>query len=85
MLRGLRLELASGSEVGDQGEVDDQGVGRAFPLHLAHGLDVGEGLDVAHRSADFGDDEVVEVLCAEQLHTPLDFIGDVRHYLYRFP
>ncbi len=63
--------------------MNDEGVLRAFPLHLAHRLDVGQRLDVAHRPADLRDDEVVIALGAEDLDAALDFIGDVRNDLHR--
>src|SRR5947208_1474658 len=43
-----------------------------------------ESLDIAGRSTDFGNDNVVFALIGEFVDTALDDIGDVRNYLHGF-
>ncbi len=61
-------------------EVD--GVLAQFPAQLADGFQERQGFDVAHRSADFRDDEVKLVFFAHQLDVALDFVRDVGNDLY---
>jgi|GEM_PF-6786723 len=82
MLGGLGLEFLGCREEGDVCQVDTQCVTAQFPLHLADGLQIWQRLDVAHRAADLGDDEIIFILVAEQLDVSLDFVGDVRDDLY---
>ena len=77
MLGGLGLEFLGGVEVRDVGEVDAQGILAHLPAELAHRLQEGKRLDVAHGAADLGDDEVVLAGVAEQLDVALDLVGDV--------
>lgn len=85
MLSRFRLEFFSRLEVGDKGEVDDQGVvGPEVPAHLADGFDEGERFDIAHGTPDFGDDEVVFSRFAEEVDVAFDFVGDVGDDLYGF-
>ena len=78
VLRGLGLQFAGSGQVGDVGQVDDDGVAAQFPLQLADALQVGQGLDVAHGAANLGDDEVELVFVAQLLDVALDFVRDVR-------
>ena len=60
VLRGLALQFAGGSDVGDEGDVDVAGVGAAeVGAHLADGLEEGQALDVADRTANLCDEDVV--------------------------
>ena len=83
VLGGLRLELSGGGEVGNQCQVHHEGVFRLFPAHLAHGLDVGQGFDVADGASDLGDHEVISVAFSKDLDASLDLVGDVRDDLDR--
>ena len=59
VLHGLGLELVGGRDVGDEGEVDEDGVLAAHVLaELADRLEEGQALDVAHRAADLHDHHV---------------------------
>ena len=84
VLGGFGLELAGLAQVGQQGDVDIEHVFRTqVALKLPDGLQVGQALNIAHRTADFGDDHV-RVGCALR-HAQdafLDLIGDVRDNLY---
>ena len=48
---------------------------------LPDGLEEREDLDVAHRAADLGDDDV-DVVAAQDADAPLDLVGDVRDDLH---
>ena len=82
VLRGLGLQLARRSDVGHQGEVDEQRVLAPEVLaELADGLEERLALDVSHRAADLDHDHVHVVG-----HAPdalLDLVGDVRNHLDR--
>ena len=76
MLGGLGLELAGRADVGDEGEVDEEGVlGTEGKPHLAHGLQEGQAFDVADRAADLADDDVV--VAGDGLEGIFDLVGDV--------
>ncbi len=80
MLRGLRLELFRGPDIGDQCQVHIGDVVLPdLPGKLPDCLEEGEGLDVAHRSADLHKDDVGFGSPFED--DTLDFIGDVRNHL----
>ena len=83
MLGGFGFQFSRGTQVRHQGEVHNEGVLWRFPLHLAHRLDVGKRLNVAHRSTNLCDDEVVVVLGPQNLDASLDFVRDVRDDLDR--
>ena len=59
VLGRLGLQFAGCRQVGNECQVHHQSLLGAFPLHLTNRLDVGQGLNVANRSSDFRDDEVV--------------------------
>ena len=60
VLRRLGLQLVGGGDVGDEREVDEEGVAAADVLaELADRLEEGQRLDVADRAADLDDDDVV--------------------------
>ena len=82
VLRGLGLEFFGRSEEGDIGEVDAEAVGAEFPLHLAEGLDVRQGLDVADGAAYLGDDEIEVAGLCERLDVTLNLVGDMRNDLH---
>jgi hypothetical protein len=82
LLRGLGLQLAAGRQVDEQREVDEGALaGRVLDGVLPDGLEEGQALDVAHRAADLGDDDV-DVRRAELVDGGLDLVGDVRHDLH---
>ncbi len=72
------------AQVRDQGEVYYHAIffGQ-FPLQLANSFNKGQAFDIAHGTADFGDDNVVAIL-TEQQHAALDFVGDMRYHLHGF-
>ena len=80
VLRRLGLQFLRRADVRHQGDVEEEHVAAADVLaDLAGGFEERLGLDVAHRAADFGDDDVRGVLAlGGQPHAPLDLIGDVR-------
>ena len=49
---------------------------------LPHGLQKWLRFNVTDRAADFGDDDIGVGLLADAIDEVLDFIGDVRDYLY---
>ena len=78
VLGGFGFQFARRRQIGHQRQVHHQGVLRAFPFHLTHGFDVGQRFDVPHGATDLRDHEVVVLLGAQDLNTPLDLVGDVR-------
>ena len=82
MLGWFALQFAGGREVRHVSKVYAHGIAAQFPLQLMDAFDVGERLDVAHRTANLGNHEVILVFRAHQLHVAFDFIGDMRNYLY---
>ena len=59
MLGGFGLELPSGAQKGNQGEVNAHAARAKLPAKLAYCLNVGKGLDVADGSSNFGDNDLV--------------------------
>ena len=81
-LRRLRLHLAGGLEIRDEGDEQDDGILLAdLILELADGLQEGLALHVADRAADLDDGDLV--LAA--VEAALDLVGDVRDDLHRAP
>ena len=81
-LRRLRLHLAGGLEIRDEGDEQDDGILLAdLVLELADGLQEGLALHVADRAADLDDGDLV--LAA--IEAALDLVGDVRDDLHRAP
>ena len=85
VLRGLGLELASGLDVGNIGQVNHHAVAAKLPLELAHRLKERQRLNVAHRATYLGDYKVILASAAQQLHAALDLVGDVRNDLHSLP
>ncbi|KAF1061152.1 MAG: hypothetical protein GAK39_05880 [Variovorax sp.] len=87
VLRGLGLELAGGGDPGHVAQVHEGRVVRAHAqAHLAHGLEEGQRLDVAHGAADLDDGHVDLVRGTDAgaaLDVFLDLVGDVRDHLHR--
>ena len=76
VLGRLHLELSGGRDEGDEGDVDVERVLRArLDLHLAHGLEEGQGLDVAGGAADLDDGDVDTF--GRVPDAGLDLVGDV--------
>ena len=67
VLHRLGLELVGGRDVGNEGEVDEEGV---VPPHvlpeLAHRLQERQALDVAHRAPDLDDDDIAVLRSAPE-------------------
>ena len=82
MLGRLGLELLGGGDKGHVGQVHAEAVAAQLPTQLTHGLEVRQRLDIAHGAAYFGDYEIVVARVAEIFYITLDFVGDMRHYLY---
>ena len=83
VLRGLGLQLVGRRDVGHEGAVDEGDVLRAALLaKLARGLEEGLRLDVAHRAAYLGDDDVGRRLLGDAAYALLDGVGDVRNDLH---
>jgi hypothetical protein len=79
VLRGLRLELARVADVGHQRQVDVHALAPPdVDRELADGLEERQRLDVAHRAADLGDDDVDVARLGDQADALLDLVGDVR-------
>ena len=57
--------------------------GALLATPLAHGLDEGLGLDIAHRAADLGDDDVGLRAVCQAADAILDGVGDMRDNLHR--
>ena len=81
VLRGLRLQLTRCVQVGHVGQVDVDGAVAQLPFHLADRLHERRTLDVADRTANLGDDEVVVIFLAKLLDVALDLVRDVRYDL----
>ena len=80
VLRRLGLQLARGGNVRDEGNVNEGRSRRSkFVLQLPHRLDERQALDVADRSTDLAQDEVVVALIVER--ECLDGVRDVRNDL----
>ena len=80
VLGGLRLLL--GDDLRRQGDVDVADLVAAdVEAELPDRLEEREDLDVAHRAADLGDDDV-DVVGGEPVDAPLDLVGDVRDHLH---
>ena len=84
VLRRLRLELARVADVRHQREVDVHAPAPAdVDRELPDRLQERQRLDVAHRAADLGDDDVDVLALAHELDAVLDLVGDVRDDLDR--
>ena len=83
VLGGLGLQLAGVADERHQRQVDEEAALAAqLDLQLADRLQERQRLDVAHRAADLGDDEVDVLRLGDQLHAMLDLVGDVRDHLH---
>ena len=83
MLRGLRLHLVRGGDVGHERHVHEQHVAWSLLLlELACGLDERLRLDVADGAADLRDDDVGARLVGDAAQAFLDGLGDVRDDLH---
>ena len=82
MLRRLRLHFAGRGDVRNERQVDeDRVLASDLVTELTDRLEERQRLDVADRSADLDDHDVV--LRSEPLHRRLDLVGDVRNDLHR--
>ena len=80
MLGRLRLELASGGDIGQERQVDiDDMPARQVVAELPDRLEEGQALDVADRAADLDQHEVHPLIALED--ELLDGVGDVGHDL----
>ena len=83
MLRRLCLEFLRRAQVRYQSQVyADEILVRQLPLKLTDRLQERLRLHITYSSADLGDDHIEFAGLAEQKHTPLDFISDMRNNLY---
>ena len=62
--------------------MDKDCVATLFPFELAYSLHKRSAFDVAYGAPYLGDDKVAAALLGKQFDVALDFVGDVRHYLY---
>ena len=84
VLGGLGFMLSAGLQVGYQRHMNIACVVPAdFQADLTDGLDKRLALDIADRTADFGDNNVRVGLFADPVNKPLDFIGNVGNGLHR--
>ena len=82
VLGRLRLQFAGGGNVGQQRQVNVDGVAaRQVVAELADRLEERQALDVADRAADLAEHEIDAVVALE--HEFLDRVGDVRNDLHR--
>ena len=81
VLGRLGLQLAGGCQIGYISQVYTQSVFAQFPLQLSDTFQIRQRLDIAHGSADFGNDEVEFIFVAQQLYITLDFIRNMKDYL----
>ena len=78
MLRGLRLHLVSGGDVGHERHVHEQHVARRqLLLELARGLDEGKRFDVADGAADLGYDDIGARRLGDAAQPCLDGLGNM--------
>lgn len=83
VLSGLGLELMSGSDVGNERDVNEAHVlGTLLATPLTHGLDEGLGLDIANRAADLSNDDVCLRAICQAADAVFDGIGDMRDDLH---
>ena len=82
VLGGLGLELARRRQIGHIGEVYHHHVFRAFPRKLTHGLDIGQGFDVAHSATYFGDYHIKFTTFGQEFDAAFDFVGDMGNHLH---
>ena len=84
MLGRFCFQFAGGSQVWHQGQVNHHAVPSQFPSHLTDSFNEGQRFDVAYRSADLSDQEIIIALVCQQFDPVLDLIGDVGDHLDRF-
>ena len=83
MLCRLGFQFLGCPEVRNESEVDAGEVFfRHFPLELPDGLKERLGLHVTDSATDFRDYDIKLAGLAEEKHSSLDFVGDMRDYLY---
>jgi hypothetical protein len=83
VLGRLGLQLARGADVGHEGQVDEDRIGRAqHQAHLPDGLEERLALDIADRAPDLDDDDMVPV--GYRFDGGPDLIGHVRDDLTVF-
>ena len=79
----LGLQLLGSTEIRNECQMDAGEVFlRKFPLKLTDRLQERLRLHVTYSSTHLGDDDIEFAGLAEQKHTPLDFISDMRDDLY---
>ncbi len=82
VLRRLGLQFAGRGNVGQQGQVNVDGMpARQVVAELADGLEERKPLDIAHRAADLDEHEVHAFIPCQ--HELLDGVCDVRDHLHR--
>ena len=83
MLRGLGFHLVSRGDVRNQRHMHENHVaGFFFLLELASGLDERLALDVAHRAADFGNNDIGVRLARDAIEALFNSVGHMRNNLH---
>ena len=83
MLSRLGLQLAGSGQVRNERQMNQRRIaGSELVTQLTHRFDEGQRLDVAHRSADLGDNHIVLLALRQQLNAALDFVRDMRNDLH---
>ena len=82
MLRGLGFQFGGGLQIRHEREVDIEAVFLALiERKLADGFEERLAFDIAHRAADFGDDDI-DILAGGLVQRVFDFVRDVRNDLH---
>ena len=86
MLGGLGFVFAGRLQIGDQRDMDKQGVARAcFMSDLTDGLDKGLALYITDGPADLGDHDISFCFTADIVDEAFDLVGDVGDGLHGGP
>ena len=81
VLGGLGLQLARRFDIGHQSQMDERGLAAAqIVVQLADGFEEWQALDIAHRAADFDQQEIQTIDIGQ--HEFLDHVGDMRDDLH---
>ena len=86
VLGGFCFQLSGGFQVRNERKMNDQKIfNPEIPLGLTHGFDKGKRFNVAHRSADLGNDHIKIPVFPQGIKILFDLIGNVRYHLDGFP
>ena len=81
MLSWFGFQFTGDAEVGDQRQVDADTMSFKFPAELTNCFNVWQGLDISNCASNFCDHNVIIAALTKQLHSMLDFIGDMGNHL----